>query len=111
MENKDPRRAALEFKNAAQATPNDPEAYYQLGLAYWDAMDPRASCAAFRKALSLNAVTAPVLPNTLASAPQSCCHVPGLPDVEQNHRVPASVARNTCPATQLIGRPANTLLP
>src|SRR5215469_575409 len=54
MEKKDYTRALLEFRNAAKATPNDAEVYYQLGLAYWDAHDPRASYAAFRKALSLN---------------------------------------------------------
>lgn len=54
LEKKDYTRAVLEFRNAAKATPNDAEVYYQMGLAYWDAQDPRASYAAFRKALSLN---------------------------------------------------------
>jgi tetratricopeptide (TPR) repeat protein len=54
MEKKESSRAVLEFKNAAQATPNDPEVYYQMGLAYWDAGDPRSSYISFRRALALN---------------------------------------------------------
>jgi cytochrome c-type biogenesis protein CcmH/NrfG len=54
MEKKEYTRALLEFRNAAKATPNDAVVYYQLGLAYWDAQDPRSSYAAFRKAFSLN---------------------------------------------------------
>lgn len=54
MEKKDPGRAVLEFKNAGQATPNDAEVYFQLGLAYWDAGDPRSSYISFRRALTLN---------------------------------------------------------
>src|ERR1017187_4887405 len=43
LEKKDPARAILQFRNAAQATPKSPEAYYQLGLAYLADSRPRHS--------------------------------------------------------------------
>jgi tetratricopeptide (TPR) repeat protein len=49
-----PSRAILEFKNAAQATPNHPEPWYQIGLAALALQDVRAASASFRKALELD---------------------------------------------------------
>src|ERR1700734_2921935 len=54
LEKKDPARAILQFRNAAQATPKNPEAYYQLGVASLAAGDLRQGVAALRKALDLN---------------------------------------------------------
>jgi tetratricopeptide (TPR) repeat protein len=54
LERKDPTRAILQFRNAAQATPRDPEVYYQLGLASLAAGDIRQGVFALRKALELN---------------------------------------------------------
>ncbi len=54
LEKKDPARAILQFRNAAQATPIDPEVYYQLGLASFAAGDLTQGVAALRKALELN---------------------------------------------------------
>lgn len=54
MEKKDAQRAILEFRNATQATPKNPEAYYQLGLAYLAAGDLRNGVGNLRKALELN---------------------------------------------------------
>ncbi len=51
---KDPARAILQFRNAAVATPRDPEAYYQLGLASLAAGDIRQGVAALRKTLELD---------------------------------------------------------
>ena len=51
---KDPARAILQFQNAAQATPQSAEVYYQLGLAYLDANDLRSGLLSLRKALDLN---------------------------------------------------------
>lgn len=50
----DPARAALEFRNAVQATPSNAEAYYLLGQAYLAAGDLRTGVASLRKALELN---------------------------------------------------------
>jgi tetratricopeptide (TPR) repeat protein len=54
LEKKDPARAILQFRNAALATPRDPEVYYQLGLAYLAAGDIRQGVFALRKTLELN---------------------------------------------------------
>ncbi len=54
MAKKDYARAVLEFRSAAQAMPNDPEPYYQLGLASLGAGDGNTAIQAFRKALQLN---------------------------------------------------------
>lgn len=51
---KDPARAILQFRNALQATPGDPDVYYELGVAYLAAGDIRQGVAALRKALELN---------------------------------------------------------
>src|SRR5580658_8078713 len=54
LEKKDPARAILQFRSAAQATPKDPEVYYQLGLASLAAGDLRQGVAALRRTLELN---------------------------------------------------------
>jgi tetratricopeptide (TPR) repeat protein len=54
MEKKDPARALLQFRNAVQATPRDPEAYFQLGMASLATGDVQQGAVAFRKALELN---------------------------------------------------------
>jgi tetratricopeptide (TPR) repeat protein len=54
LEKKDPARAILQFRNAVQATPTNPEAYYQLGLASLAAGDLRQGVIALRKTLELN---------------------------------------------------------
>src|SRR5215472_18891197 len=54
MAKKDYTRAVLEFRSAAQAMPNDPEPYYQLGLASLGAGDGNTAVQAFRKTLQLN---------------------------------------------------------
>jgi tetratricopeptide (TPR) repeat protein len=54
LDKKDYSRAILQFKNAAQAMPKDPEVYYQLGLAYNGASDFRTAVLAFRKTLELD---------------------------------------------------------
>lgn len=46
--------AAIEFRSAAQAAPNDAEPFYQLGLAYLGSGDARAAFAAFKRATELN---------------------------------------------------------
>src|SRR5512132_2250682 len=51
---KDYNRAILQFKNAIQAMPKDPEPYYQLGLSYMATGDLRTAVACFRKATELN---------------------------------------------------------
>ncbi len=50
----DPARALLQFKNAAKATPDNPEVYYQLGMAFSMTRDHTTAVMAFRKALELN---------------------------------------------------------
>src|SRR5690348_7883549 len=47
-------RAILEFKNASQAKPRDPEPYYQMGMACSYVTDFRCAISAFRKTLQLN---------------------------------------------------------
>lgn len=47
-------RAVVEFRNAAQAMPKDPEPYYQLGLSFLGLHDFRSALAAFSKTLELN---------------------------------------------------------
>ena len=54
MARKDYARAALEFRSAAQAMPNDPEPYYQWGLASLGTGDGTTAIQAFRKTLQLN---------------------------------------------------------
>src|SRR5579862_1777277 len=54
FEKKDYARALLEFKNAAQAVPADPEAYYQLGLTYAVLGEVRGAVFNFRIALERN---------------------------------------------------------
>ena len=54
MEKKDPARAILQFQNAAQATPKDPEVFYQFALAYLAAGDFQRGVGTLRKALELN---------------------------------------------------------
>jgi tetratricopeptide (TPR) repeat protein len=50
----DPKRAVIEFRNALQATPKDPEVFYQLGLAYLASGDTQKGLAAIRKAIELD---------------------------------------------------------
>lgn len=47
-------RAVVEFRNAVQAMPKDPEPYYQLGLGFLGLHDYRSALAAFRKTVELN---------------------------------------------------------
>ena len=54
LEKKDPGRAILQFRNAAQATPKNAEAFYQLSLAYFASGEIRFGVATLRKALELN---------------------------------------------------------
>jgi len=54
MLTKDYSRALLEFKNASQAMPKDPEPIYQSGVVYLEAQQIPSAVAAFRKALELN---------------------------------------------------------
>jgi tetratricopeptide (TPR) repeat protein len=54
MEKRDAARAILQFRNAAKLTPDDPEAYYQLGIAHLALSDTRNGVLAIRKALELN---------------------------------------------------------
>jgi tetratricopeptide (TPR) repeat protein len=53
-EKKDFARAILSFKNAAQAMPNDAEAYYQMGLAALSTGDVRLGFLSLRRATELN---------------------------------------------------------
>src|ERR1035438_1471809 len=50
--------AILEFKNASKAMPQDPEPYYELGLAWEGAGDVRTAVDAFRKALGQDPIHA-----------------------------------------------------
>jgi len=54
LQKNDPARAILQFRSAAQTTPRNPEAYYQLGIAFLAAGDLRNGVASLRKALDLN---------------------------------------------------------
>jgi len=54
MNEKDWARAILEFKNAAQAVPNHPEAYYKLGLANLAAGDWKRGISFLQKAVELD---------------------------------------------------------
>ena len=54
LANKDPMRAILQFKNAAQATPKNAEIYYQIALASLQTDDYGQAASALRKALDLN---------------------------------------------------------
>lgn len=51
---KDTTRAILQFQNAVKATPNNPEAYYQLGMAFLAARDVAPGIGALRKALQID---------------------------------------------------------
>ena len=53
LKKQDFSRALLEFRNAAQVKSDDPEIYYQMGLAFSGARDFRAAYQAFRKAVTL----------------------------------------------------------
>jgi tetratricopeptide (TPR) repeat protein len=46
--------AIVEFRNAAQAMPKDPETFYELGLAFLATHDYHSALIAFRKTLELN---------------------------------------------------------
>jgi tetratricopeptide (TPR) repeat protein len=54
MQQRDYPRAMLEFRNAAQASPQDAEPWYQMGMAYLGSKDLEQAVAAFRKATQLN---------------------------------------------------------
>ena len=54
LEQKDAARAILQFRNAVQATPRNPEAHYQLALGYLAAGDLQNGVASLRRALELN---------------------------------------------------------
>ena len=54
LEKHDAARAILQFRNAARVLPQNPEAYYELGMAYLDARDFRPALVSFRKALELD---------------------------------------------------------
>src|SRR6266581_2289503 len=51
---KDYSRAILEFRNAAQAMPNDAEPYFQLGVAYLGAGGGAEAVGALRRAAEIN---------------------------------------------------------
>src|SRR5690349_6560131 len=53
LQQKDYARAILQFRNAAQLTPKDPEIYYQLGMAYANAQDYTTAVASFQRVLAL----------------------------------------------------------
>ena len=46
--------AEHQYSEAAKAAPNDPEPYFQAGLAYLNSNDPRSAAAAFHRCLELN---------------------------------------------------------
>ena len=50
LQNNDPSRAILQFRNAIQATPKNAEAFYQLSLGYWAVGDVRMAIGSLRKA-------------------------------------------------------------
>jgi tetratricopeptide (TPR) repeat protein len=54
LQNKDAEHAILQFRNAAQATPKNPEIYYQLAVAYLTVGDAREGIRALRKTIELN---------------------------------------------------------
>jgi len=54
LQNKDPRRAILQFHNAIQVYPSNAETYYQLGIAFFEVQDYRQAVIAFLKALEIN---------------------------------------------------------
>jgi putative PEP-CTERM system TPR-repeat lipoprotein len=54
LKTNEPQRAILEFLNAANVTPRNEEAYYQLGVAYIQAGDIIHGVPALRKVLELN---------------------------------------------------------
>jgi len=54
LKKKDFARALLEFKNAAQAMPQDTESYYEIGVALQSLGDMRNAAGAFRRATQLD---------------------------------------------------------
>lgn len=54
LQEKDAEHAILQFRNAAQATPKDPEIYYQLAVAYLSVGDGKEGIRALRKTIELN---------------------------------------------------------
>src|SRR4051794_1887988 len=54
LQQKDYARAVIELKNAIQVAPENPEPYYQLGLADLALGDVRSAAALFRKTTELN---------------------------------------------------------
>jgi tetratricopeptide (TPR) repeat protein len=54
LKKKDLARATLEFRNAAQLMPNDPESHYQLGLVYLQTNIVNGAIDEFRKVIALN---------------------------------------------------------
>jgi tetratricopeptide (TPR) repeat protein len=54
LQKNDAVRAILDFRSAAQATPKNPEVYYQLGTAYVAAGDWGKGVASLRRAVELN---------------------------------------------------------
>jgi len=54
LREKNPESAVLQFRNAAQATPADPQTYYELGIALIELKDFRPALDAFRKVLELS---------------------------------------------------------
>ena len=74
-------RAALQFRNAIQAMPTDPEPYYQLGLTYLASGNRALAAGCFRKATELNPKHA--LVTGLKSAHESRADDPGLADTAQ----------------------------
>lgn len=54
MQNRDVARAILQFRNAVQVKPDNPEAYYQLALAYLTSANFTNGIAALQKTLELN---------------------------------------------------------
>src|ERR1039458_2926810 len=54
MKKNNPPRAIMQFRNAIQATPRNPEAHYQISLAYLASGDLLHGGASLRKTLELN---------------------------------------------------------
>jgi tetratricopeptide (TPR) repeat protein len=54
LQNNNGSRAVLQFQNAVRATPKNPDAYYQLGLAFLRVDDLAKGVASLKKAVELN---------------------------------------------------------
>ena len=54
LQKKDYARAILQFRDAAQVMPKDPEVYYQLGIAYAYSRDYNMAVRSFQRTLALN---------------------------------------------------------